>query len=72
MALYRVILDCSFASKADADALSNYAKTLISKASHINEGKVNEEVSSIRTHVCLHDEGKPCPEEAVTIADKKL
>jgi hypothetical protein len=70
MGLYRVIIDCSFASQADADALSNYAKTLLSKAANINEGKGNEELSVVKTHVCKHDEGKPCTEEAVTLAAK--
>jgi hypothetical protein len=68
--LYRVNLDCSFTSKAEADALENFAKTLISKAKNINEGEDNEESSVIKSHKCMHDEGKACAAEVLTEAPR--
>jgi hypothetical protein len=70
MAKYRVVLDLSFDAKADADSLENFAKTLISKAKNINEGESNEESSVIRTHKCMHDEGKACAAEVLTEAPR--
>ncbi len=67
MALHRVELDCSFVNEADADALANFAKSLLSKTVNINEGQKNEEPSRIKTHICLHDEGKSCPPESVKV-----
>jgi hypothetical protein len=70
MAKYRVQLDLSFDSKADADSLENFAKTLISKAKNINEGETNEESSIIKSHKCMHDEGKSCSAEVLTEAPR--
>jgi hypothetical protein len=70
MAKYRVQLDLSFDSKTDADSLENFAKTLISKAKNINEGELNEETSVIKSHKCLHDEGKACAAEVLTEAPR--
>jgi hypothetical protein len=70
MAKYRVQLDLSFDSKADADSLENFAKTLISKAKNINEGEANEETSTIHSHKCMHDEGKACAAEVLTEAPR--
>jgi hypothetical protein len=68
--LYRVNLDLSFSAKADADSLENFAKTLISKSKNINEGETNEETSVIKSHLCLHDEGKACGAEITTEATR--
>jgi len=57
---YRVRLDLSFASEADAQALMTYAKQLSSKAVSINEGQENEEISSCDLEMCRHEEGLPC------------
>ncbi len=39
-------------------------KAIKAKATRINAGKVNEEMTVIaKYHVCRHDEGKPCEEE---------
>jgi len=58
---YRVRLDLSFDSKADAQTLMNYAKGLSSKAVSVNEGEVNEEISYMDIHLCGHDESPPQP-----------
>lgn len=58
--LYRVRLDFSFDSEADAQSLMTYAKNLPSKATSINEGKDNEEIGYLDLELCGHDEGKPC------------
>ena len=66
---YRVRLDLSFALESDARALVTYAKTLVAKASNINEKSINAEISNIDIHLCGHDEGKPCvPIETVKVA----
>ena len=57
---YRVRVDLSFDSEADAQTLMNYAKTLTSKAVSINEGSDNEEISFCDLELCRHDEGLPC------------
>ncbi len=57
---YRVRLDLSFESEADAQSLMAYAKNLSSKAASINEGEVNEEIAFCDLEVCRHDEGLPC------------
>jgi hypothetical protein len=57
---YRVRLDLSFASEADAQALMTYAKGLSSKAVSVNEGAANEEVAFCDLEICRHDEGLPC------------
>lgn len=57
---YRVRLDLSFASEADARSLMAYAKNLSSKAVSINEGDVNEEIAFVDLEICRHDEGLPC------------
>jgi len=57
---YRVRLDLSFESEADAQSLMAYAKSMSSKAVSINEGEVNEEISFCDLEICRHDEGLPC------------
>ena len=57
---YRVRLDLSFNTKADAESLMAYAKNLSEKAASINEGEVNEEISFCDLEICRHDEGLPC------------
>ena len=57
---YRVRVDLSFDSEADARSVMNYAKTLTGKAVSINEGELNEEISFCDQELCGHDEGKPC------------
>ena len=57
---YRVRLDLSFNTKADAESLMAYAKNLSEKAVSINEGEVNEEISFCDLEICRHDEGLPC------------
>jgi len=57
---YRVRLDLSFDSEADAQALTTYAKGMSSKAVTINEGSDNEEISFCDLELCRHDEGLPC------------
>ena len=58
--VYRVRLDLSFESEADAKSLMDYAKKLSAKASSINEGKDNEEIAYLDYELCGHDEGLPC------------
>ena len=53
---YRVRLDLSFDSEADAQLLMNYAKGKAGKAVSINEGSVNEEISFCDFELCGHDE----------------
>ncbi len=57
---YRVRVDLSFGSEADAHDLMTYAKGLSSKAVSINEGGGNEEISFCDLELCGHDEGLPC------------
>jgi hypothetical protein len=57
---YRVRLDLSFASEAEARSLMAYAKNLTAKATSLNEGAVNEEISFCDLEICRHDEGLPC------------
>ncbi len=57
---YRVRLDLSFESEADARSLMTYAKNLSSKAVSINEGEPNEEIAFCDLEICRHDEGLPC------------
>jgi len=57
---YRVRIDLSFLTEADAKALMDYAKGLSSKAVSINEGGDNEEISFYDLEICRHDEGLPC------------
>jgi len=57
---YRVRLDLSFVSEADAQALMVYAKGLTGKAVSINEGRDNAEISFCDLEICRHDEGLPC------------
>ncbi len=57
---YRVRVDLSFESKADAQALMTYARGLSSKAVSINEGTPNEEIAFYDLEICRHDEGLPC------------
>ncbi len=57
---YRVRIDLSFVSEADAQSLMAYAKDLSGKAVSINEGQVNEEIAYSDLEICRHDEGLPC------------
>ena len=57
---YRVRLDLSFASEADARSLLALARSLSSRAISINEGAVNEEIAFCELELCRHDEGLPC------------
>ena len=57
---YRVRVDLSFGSEADARLLMNYARTLAGKAVSINEGEPNEEISFCDLELCRHDEGLSC------------
>lgn len=57
---FRVRLDLSFESQADAQSLMAYAKTVSDKAASINEGKDNEEIAFIDLEICRHDEGAGC------------
>jgi hypothetical protein len=57
---YRVRVDLSFESEADAMALMGYARELSDKAVSINEGRNNEEISFCDMEICRHDEGLPC------------
>jgi len=57
---YRVRLDLSFASEADARSLMTCARNLTAKATSLNEGSVNEEISFCDLEICRHDEGLPC------------
>ena len=57
---YRVRIDLSFVSEADARSLMAYAKNETAKAVSVNEGRVNEEISFCDLETCGHDEGLPC------------
>ena len=57
---YRVRIDLSFGSEADAQSLMTYARNLSEKAVSTNEGAPNEEISFCDLEVCRHDEGLPC------------
>jgi hypothetical protein len=57
---YRVRVDLSFDSEADARAVMEYAGTLTNKAVSIKEGEPNEEISFCDLELCGHDEGLPC------------
>ena len=57
---YRIRVDLSFASEADAQSVMDYARSLSGKAVSINECGVNEEISFCDLEICRHDEGLPC------------
>ena len=57
---YRVRVDLSFDSEADALALMSYGKGLSGAAVSINEGEPDEEISFCDLEICRHDEGLPC------------
>ena len=57
---YRVRVDMSFESEADARLLMDYARGLSSSAVSMNEGRENEEISFCELERCRHDEGLPC------------
>ena len=57
---YRVRLDLSFDSEADARSLMAYTRNLSGKAVSINEGEPNEEIAFCDLEICRHDEGLPC------------
>lgn len=57
---YRVRIDLSFDSEADAQSLLGFARELSGKAVSINEGSGDEEISFCDMELCRHDEGLPC------------
>jgi len=57
---YRVRIDLSFDSEADARLLMGYAREISNKAVSINEGQHNREISFCDLEICRHDEGLPC------------
>ena len=57
---YRIRVDLSFNSQADAQALMDYARQISARAVSVNEGKVNEEIAFCDLEICRHDEGLPC------------
>ena len=57
---YRVRVDLSFDSEADARSVMDYAKSLSGKSVSINEGGSNEEIAFCDLEICRHDEGLPC------------
>ena len=59
---YRVRIDAAFPNQSDAEAFMVQAKTFIGKATSINEGKDNAEISFVDNEQCFHDEmpAKPC------------
>jgi hypothetical protein len=57
---FRVRCDQSFDDENDARALMAQIKLLSKKASSINEGADNEEISYCDLEHCGHDEGRPC------------
>lgn len=70
MAGTRVRVDYFFKDKTPQQVSQEFPQLLPSikvakaKASKINEGKVNEEVTVRATyHICRHDEGKSCDPE---------
>jgi hypothetical protein len=58
---YRVRLDLSFDSQADAQSLMAYAKNISGKAASIHEGEPNEEIAFVDLEICRHDESPPQP-----------
>lgn len=70
---YRVRLDLSFDEEAEAQALMTYAKGLTTKASSLNEGQLNEEISFCDLEICRHDEGLPCERlDRVEVREKEV
>ncbi len=57
---YRVRVDLSFGSEAEAQSLMSYAKGLSEEAVSINEGEPNDEIAFVDLEICRHDEGLPC------------
>ncbi len=57
---YRVRVDLSFDSEADAGALMACARQISNKAVSINEGQAHEEISFCDLEICRHDENMPC------------
>ena len=57
---YRVRVDLSFASEADARSVMDYAKSLSGKSVSINDGERDEEIAFCDLEICRHDEGLPC------------
>lgn len=57
---YRVRVDLSFDSEAEAQSLMDWAKGISTKAVSVNEGRDNEEISFCDLEICRHDEGLPC------------
>lgn len=66
----RVKIDFFFKDKTPAQVNKDFPQLLPAikaakkKASMINEGKENEEMTvNAKYHICRHDEGKPCDPE---------
>ncbi len=57
---YRVRIDLSFDSEADARSLMDYGREIIGKAVSVNEGQDAAEISFCDLELCRHDEGLPC------------
>ncbi len=75
---YRVRIDLSFASEADAQTLMAYAKSLSEKTVSINEGEVNEEIAfcdlelwPARRGLAVHQAGEGRDKESVTREGRK-
>ena len=57
---YRIRMDMSFETEANAQALMNSGKALIGQAVNINRGEEDAIVSFCALELCRHDEGLPC------------
>jgi hypothetical protein len=57
---YRVRVNFFFNTEADARALLDYSKGMLSKATGVNSSEANEEVAFCELELCRHDEGLPC------------
>lgn len=53
---YRVRVDLSFESEADARSLMAYARNISEQAVSINEGQANQEISFCDFEICRNDE----------------
>ena len=52
---YRIRLDLSFETEAEAQSMMAYAKSISGAAVSINEGEPNEEIAFIDLEICGHD-----------------
>jgi hypothetical protein len=57
---YRVRIDYSFDTEADARALLDFARGMQIKAVNVNTGSDHPEISCAELELCRHDEGLPC------------